>query len=75
MITPLRATLEGRDLRQHQENSLATAVAQAKSDQLAAMAKAEAAGDWFAAFWAGSASASVQHHARRGAVVTIRAGR
>lgn len=75
MITPLRASLEGHDLRQHQENSLATAVVQAKADQLAEMAKHEAAGDWFAAYYAGSASASVAHHVRRGAVINIRAGR
>jgi hypothetical protein len=49
--------------------------AAAKADQVAAMAKAEAEGDSFAAYWAGSASASIMHHARRGAVVTIHAGR
>jgi hypothetical protein len=49
--------------------------AAAKADQVAAMAKAEAEGDSFAAYWAGSASASIMHHARRGAVVTIKAGR
>lgn len=75
MITPLRASLEGRDLSQHQDNSIATAVAQAKADQLAAMAKAEAEGDSFAAYWAGSASASIGHHIRRGAVINLRAGR
>ena len=75
MITPLRASLEGHDLRQHQENSLATEVAQAKADQLAEMAKHEAAGEWFAAYYAGSASASVAHHVRRGAVINIRVGR
>lgn len=32
-----------------------------------------AATDSFAAYWAGSASASVLHHYRTGAVVTVRA--
>lgn len=46
----------------------------AKADQLAEIRKAEAAGDDFAAYWAGSASASLGHHYRRGAVRTVRAG-
>ena len=45
--------------------------AQAKADQVAEMRKAEAAGDGFAAYWAGSASASLAHHAKRGAVVDV----
>lgn len=43
----------------------------AKQDQLAAMA---AATDPFEAYWAGSASASVAAHYRRGAVRTIHTG-
>ena len=72
MITPLCASLDGQQLRQHEANSLETAVAQAKEDQLAAMAKADEAGDSFASFWAGSASTSVMAHYRRGAVVTVK---
>lgn len=43
------------------------------SNQLAEMAELEAAGDSFAAYWAGSASASIQHQYRVGAYHTIRA--
>lgn len=45
----------------------------ARSNQLEEMEAAEAAGDSFAAYWAGSASASVMHHYRVGAVVTVKA--
>lgn len=76
MITPLRAALDGRPLKQGARNSLDTAMLQAasdaaKADQLAAIKKAEQVGDTFAAYWAGSASASVAHHVRRGAVVDV----
>lgn len=47
---------------------------QAKRDQLAEMRRANEAGDSLAAYWAGSASASVMHHCKRGAVVTLRSG-
>ncbi len=73
MITPLRASLDGQPLRRHEANSLETAVAQAKQDQLDAIAKAEKEGDGFAAYWASSASASVLAHYRRGAVVNLKA--
>ena len=43
----------------------------AKDDQIAEVAAAEMAGDSFAAYWAGSVSASVQHHYRRGAFTTV----
>lgn len=49
--------------------------AQAKADQLAAIRKAEAAADSFAAYWAGSASASIVHHVKRGAVVIVKGGK
>lgn len=42
----------------------------AKANQLAEMNEAT---DSFAAYWAGSASSSVMHHYRVGAVVNIRA--
>lgn len=74
MLTPLRASLDGQNLRQHQANSLQTAVAQAKQDQLEAIAQGEAKGDSLAAYWAGSASASVMAHYRRGAVVNVGEG-
>lgn len=51
---------------------IAARAALAKADQLAEMRRLDAAGDSFAAYWAGSASASVMHHARRGAVVTVK---
>ena len=41
----------------------------AKADQVAEVARLEAAGDTFAAYWAGSASASIGHHYRVGAWV------
>lgn len=44
----------------------------ARSAQLDAMEAAEAAGDSFAAYWAGSASASVMHHYAVGAFKTVR---
>lgn len=44
----------------------------AKQDQILAMEEAPCA---FTAYWAGSASASVMHHYKRGAVHTINAGR
>lgn len=43
----------------------------AKANQLEEMAAHEAAGDDFAAYWAGSASSSVMHHYRVGAVVNV----
>jgi hypothetical protein len=45
----------------------------AKADQVAEVARLEAEGDSIAAYWAGSASASVMHHYRRGAFTTVRA--
>jgi hypothetical protein len=45
----------------------------ARDNQLAEMAACEAAGDSFAAYWAGSASASIAHQYRVGAFVTVRA--
>jgi hypothetical protein len=50
--------------------TIRTAATQAKADQLARMAAAKSA---LAAYWAGSASASVAHHVKRGAVRTVRA--
>jgi hypothetical protein len=49
--------------------------AQAKADQIAEMEKHEKAGDSFAAYWAASASASLMHHHRRGAVVEVKGGK
>ncbi len=49
--------------------------AQANADQVAARRRAEAAGDSFAAYWAGSASASIAHHVKRGAVVIVKGGK
>lgn len=42
----------------------------AKQDQISSMRQQPSA---FAAYWAGSASASVSHHARRGAVRSVKA--
>lgn len=44
----------------------------AVSNQLREMEEAEAAGNSFAAYWAGSASASIQHHYRVGAFRKVR---
>lgn len=48
-----------------------TLAAVARSAQLEEMEDAEAHGDTFAAYWAGSASASVMHHYRKGAVTVV----
>jgi hypothetical protein len=53
------------------EDKINEAAKQAKADQLAAMAEARTA---LEAFWAGSASASVARHVRRGAVRKIKVG-
>tara|TARA_R110000868_G_scaffold25980_1_gene100685 strand:- start:962 stop:1138 length:177 start_codon:yes stop_codon:yes gene_type:complete len=53
------------------EDKITEAAQQAKADQLAAMAAARTS---LEAFWAGSASASVARHVRRGAVRTLKAG-
>jgi hypothetical protein len=55
------------------DQELERRAALAKADQIAEMARLEAAGDTFAAYWAGSASASLGHHRRRKAVRFIRA--
>jgi len=52
------------------DQTIRTAAAKAKADQLARMAEAR---DALSAFWAGSASASIAHHVARGAVKTVRA--
>lgn len=50
-------------------SKLQIAALQAKADQIESEAKARTA---FEAYWAGSATASVAHHYRRGAVRTIK---
>jgi hypothetical protein len=44
----------------------------AKADQMAEVRAHEEAGDTFAAYWAGTASASVLRHYRTGAYTTVR---
>ena len=50
------------------DTTIIAAAKQAKADQLAAMAAAK---DSLAAYWAGSASASVSHHYARKAYRTV----
>ena len=55
------------------ELTLADRALIANLSQDAAMRKAAKSGSEFAAYWAGSASASLQHHYRAGAYRTVRA--
>lgn len=73
-----QALLDAIDAREAAEAEaealrLEIAATKTRTEQLRAMAAAKASGDTLAAYWAGSASASIGYHVKAGAIRTITA--